>query len=89
MNLLSIFLGLVGLFSAVISLRSGRNEKFTVISFGTCGAALLCQLAEIDRLTQIGDTAALYDTIHARFLTGCCVLGLTVAVHLIGNITKQ
>lgn len=89
MNLLSIFLGLLGLSAAVMSLRSGRKEKFTVISFGTCGAALLCQLAEIDRLTQIGDTAALYDTIHARFLAGCCLLGLTVAVHLIGNITKQ
>ena len=88
MNLLSIFLGILGLSAAVMALRSGKNRKLTAVSFGTCGAALLCQLAEIYRLTQIGDTSAIYDTVHARFLAGCCLLGLTLGLHLIGNITK-
>lgn len=89
MNLLSIFLGLISLLAAFRTLRTGPSLKGCIISLAACGGALVCQLAELYRLTRIQDTAAIYDTAHARLLAACWLLGLTVGGHLLSTMRPR
>ena len=82
MNLLSIVLGTVSLAFAIHALQVRGCLICCTASLVSCGLSLLCQLGELYRLVCIGDMAAVYDTVRARFLAGCVLLGLTAALHL-------
>ena len=81
MNIFSIALGLASLLLAVHALRRGGCLICCTVGFGTCGAALLCQLWELYRLTCIGDTAAVYDTVYARVLAAMALLAGNLLLH--------
>lgn len=82
MNLLSIVLGTVSLAFAVHAFQVRGCLICCTGSLVSCGLSLLCQLGELYRLVCIGDMTAVYDTVRARFLAGCVLLGLTAALHL-------
>lgn len=82
MNVVSIALGLVSLAFGMHSLRVKGCLACCTGSLLSCGGALVCQLWEVYRLTLLGDTAAVYDTAHARAVAACILLGLTVGLHL-------
>ena len=81
MNLLSIVLGLVSFLFAVHAFQVRGCLLCCTVSFGTCGAALLCQLWELYRLTLLADTAAVYDTVYARVLAGMALLTVNLQLH--------
>lgn len=89
MNLLSILLGVGALVFAVHALRVRGCLICCTASLGLCGGALVCQLYELYRLTLIGDTAAVYDTAHARFLAGSILLVLTLGIHLMALLSGK
>ena len=82
MNLLSIVLGTVSLVFALHAFQVRGCLICCTGSLVSCGLSLLCQLGELYRLVCIGDMAAVYDTVRARFLAGSVLLGLTAALHL-------
>ena len=80
MNIASILLGLGALVFSVHSLQVKGCLTCCTLSGGFCGLALLLQLVQLDRLVNIADISAIYDTLHARVLAG--VLLLTVCTIL-------
>lgn len=81
-NIASILLGLMSLAFAVHALQVKGCLICCTASLVSCGLALVFQLGELYRLTLIGDTAAVYDTLRGRLLAACVLLGLNVLLHL-------
>ena len=89
MNVAGIGLGMISLVFAVHAFRV-RGCLFSCTgSLLSCGLALLCQLGELYRLTEIGDTAAIYDTARARFLAASVLLALTAGLHLWALVRRK
>ena len=82
MNIASLVLGAVSLIFAVHAFQVKGCLICCTVSLGTCGGALLCQLAELYRLAQIGDMAAICDTAYARVLAGVALLTLTLGLQV-------
>ena len=82
MNLSSFVLGMVSLAFAVHAFRVRGCLLCCTGSLLSCGLALVLQLGEVYRLTLLGDTAAIYDTVPARLMAACILLGLNVGLHL-------
>lgn len=82
-NILSILLGLAALVFATHSLQVKGCLICATVSGGCCGLALLLQLAELNRLATISDSAAIYDTVHARVLAGAALLILCTALNVL------
>ena len=66
MNLLSLLLGIAALAFAVHSLQVRGCLNCSTLSGFCCSAALLCQLADNDRIARLEDIAAMLDTAHSR-----------------------
>ena len=81
MNLMSIFLGLASLAFAVHVWKVKGCPVCSTAGLGACGAALACQLLELERLAAVGDVSAIYDTVHARSLAAMALLILNLALH--------
>ena len=81
MNIFSLLLGVVSLVFAFHAFRVKGCLICCSVSLVSCGGALLCQIAELYRLVRLGDTAAIYDTAHARLIAACVLLGVTADLH--------
>ena len=83
MNIASIMLGLAALVFSIHSLQVRGCLTCCTLSGSLCGLAILLQLAELDRLANIPDISAIYDTLHARVLAGILLLVLCTALNLL------
>ena len=81
-NILSIVLGICALVFAAHSLQVRGCLTCCTLSGICTGAALLCQLLELDRLAKIMDSSAIYDTIHARTLAAAALLALCAVLNI-------
>ena len=89
MNVLSLVLGLVSLVFAVHAVQVKGCLICCTASLGTCGGALLCQLLELNRLAEILDASAIYDTVRARCLAGMVLLGFNLLLHLLALLRSR
>ena len=89
MNVAAFLLGLVSLAFAVCGFRARGCLICCTGSLLSCGGALVCQLWEVYRLTLLGDTAAVYDTAHARAVAACILLGLNAGLHLLALVRRR
>ena len=89
MNIASVVLGLVSLAFAVHAVQVRGCLICCTGSLACTGGSLLCQLWEINRLIEISDTAAIYDTVRARCLAGTLLLALTLGLHLIALLRSR
>lgn len=82
-NLLSLLLGLVswGLGAAAV-IRPGIRWTSSV-SLLSCCVSLLLQLAEVHRLTELGDWSALMDTMDAVLAAAILLMAVTAVLNLI------
>jgi len=82
-NLLSLLLGLVswGLGAAAV-IRPGIRWT-SAVSLLSCCVSLLLQLAEVHRLTELGDWSALMDTMDAVLAAAILLMAVTVVLNLI------
>lgn len=82
-NLLSLLLGLVswGLGAAAV-IRPGIRWT-SAVSLLSCCVSLLVQLAEVHRLTELGDWSALMDTMDAVLAAAILLMVVTAVLNLI------
>lgn len=82
-NLLSLLLGLVswGLGAAAV-IRPGIRW-ISAVSLLSCCVSLLLQLAEVHRLTELGDWSALMDTMDAVLAAAILLMAVTAVLNLI------
>ena len=89
MNILSLILGIAAIVFAVHSLQVRGCLICCTASGGLCSLALLCQLIDLDRLARISDTAAIYDTAHARVTAGTVLLVLVLALNILALLRSR
>ena len=92
MNILSLLLGISALVFAFHSIQVRGCLICSTLSGACCSAALLCQLMDNDRISQLEDIAAMLDTAHARVVCGAALLGfctLLNAIALLRNCKQK
>ena len=84
-NVASIFFGLLALgVPARVILGVARPGAWSVLASGSCcAAALLCQLLELARRAQLGDFAAIDDTIRAVCLAAAALAAAVLVLNLV------
>lgn len=89
-NLASLFLGLV---SWIIPLLSVMRKKNCFLSgcgsFLCCAIALLLQLMEVNNRVNLGDLAAVMDTIGAVVPAGAVMLTVSVGLNLLSYVRSR
>ena len=81
-NLLSLLMGLAAIFCSILSLKRKGSLLWCTVSGFFCGASLLCQLIDTERLSKIMDSSAIYDTAHGRVVAGVILLTVVTALNL-------
>lgn len=86
-NLTSLLLGLI---SWIIPLLSMMRKKTSIFSCGgsflCCALALLLQLLEVNNRVNLGDLAAVMDTIGAVVLAGAVMLTVSAGLNLLSYV---
>lgn len=81
-NLASILLGISAIVFAIHSLQVRGCLICCTVSGALTGISLLCQLVALKFLAQIGDWAAIEDTIGARCFAAVALLAVIVILNL-------
>ena len=89
MNLLSLLLGIAAIVFAVHSVQVRGCLACCTFSGLCCAGSLLCQLIDNDRISQLGDVAALLDTSHARVVCACVLLAVCTALNAAALIRSR
>lgn len=86
LNLSSLFLGLIAWIvplAAIAWVKKGKRFSFFAIgSFTACSLALVLQLQEVKHRVDLGDTAAIMDTIGAIAFVSVVLVVVTVIINL-------
>ena len=89
MNMLSLLLGIAAIGFAFHSLQVRGCLICSTLSGTCCSAALLCQLMDNDRLSQLEDIAAMLDTSHARVVCAGMLLGICTVLNLLALLRSR
>lgn len=82
-HILSLVLGIAAIVFSIHSVQVKGCLICCTVSGGLCGLSLLLQLADLDRLSQIMDSSAIYDTTHARVFAGTVLLALVLGLNIL------
>ncbi len=82
LDLGSILLGIAAIVFAIHSLQVRGCLICCTVSLGLGGISLLSQLLELKRLADIGDWAAIGDTLGARCFAAVVFLGLLLILNI-------
>ena len=85
LNIGSILLGVCAWILAAIAIitpREKSSHRNTVFSFCCCAAALVFQLFEVGNRVNVGDFAAIEDTIRAVLLAAVVLVITTAALNI-------
>ena len=81
-NIMSILLGLAALVFSLHSVQVRGCLICCTISGSLAGLSMLCQLLDLDRLSQIMDASAIYDTTHARVLAAAALVTAVTVLNI-------
>lgn len=85
LNIISLIFGACGwLFGwrAMTASDAFASHRNTLVSYSLCAVSLLTQLFEINRRANLGDYAAIGDTIHGVLLASVVMVCITVILNL-------
>ena len=67
---------------AIVTSQTIKSHRNTILSFVSCAASLILQLFEISNRVNIGDYAAIEDTIKAVFIAAIVLVAVTVTLNI-------
>ena len=83
-NIGSIILGIVAWASAGIAIaKSKRAQILSTVSFAACIVSLFLQLLEVFNRVNLGDYAAIEDTIYAVILAAILLIVVTIILNIV------
>lgn len=83
-NIGSIILGIVAWASAGIAIaKSKRAQTLSAVSFVACIISLFLQLLEVSNRVNLGDYAAIEDTIRAVILAATLLIVVTIILNVV------
>ena len=90
LNIISLVLGICAWSVAAIAIaKPVFSRKSTVLSFALCALSLVVQLFEISRRVNIGDYAAIEDTIRAVIIASIVLVIVTIILNIIALIKAK
>ena len=90
LNIISLILGICAWVGAIFAIvKSANFQKSTMLSLVCCVISLLAQLIEISRRVNLGDYAAIEDTIRAIVMASVILVVVTVALNLVAIIRSK
>ena len=83
-NIGSIILGIIAWASAGIAIaKSKRAQTLSAVSFVACIISLFLQLLEVSNRVNLGDYAAIEDTIRAVILAATLLIVVTIILNVV------
>ena len=90
LNIISLILGIGAWFVATIAIANPAcSYKNTVISFSLCTFSLISELFEISRRVNLGDYAAIEDTIRAVIITSIVLVVVTIILNIVALVKSK
>ena len=92
-NIGSIILGVAAwIFAGLAITNQKKGHQLSIISYSACAFSLLFQLLEVSNRVNLGDYAAIEDTIRAVLFAAITLVVVTVALNVValanGRSTK-
>lgn len=86
-NIGSIILGLAAwIFASLAIAKHNHAQRFTTISFSACCLSLVLQLLEVSNRVNLGDYAAIEDTIRAVLFAAVTLVVVTVVLNVVALV---
>ena len=90
LNIISLVLGISAWGVAAVAIsKPACFHKSTVLSFALCALSLVFQLFEISRRANLGDYAAIEDTIRAVIIASIVLVIVTIILNIIALIKTK
>ena len=90
LNIISLIFGICAWGVAVVAiLKPTVSHKSTILSFSLCALSLVAQLFEISRRVNLGDYAAIEDTIRAIIIASIVLVIVTIILNIIALIKTK
>ena len=90
LNVASLVLGICAWVVVVIEIaKCAYSPKSTIISFTLCASSLIVELFEISRRVNIGDYAAIEDTIRAVIIASIVLVVLTIILNIVALVKSK
>ena len=82
LNIISLILGIGALVVAAVAIaKPAWSHKSTILSFAICAFSLVVELFEISRRVNLGDYAAIEDTIRAVIIASIVLVVITIILN--------
>lgn len=89
-NIISLVLGACAWVVAVIAIaKPAVSHKSTVLSFALCTFSLVAQFFEISRRVNLGDYAAIEDTIRAVIIASVALVVVTIILNIVALVKSK
>ena len=89
-NIGSIILGIIAWASAGIAIaKSKRAQTLSAVSFVACIISLFLQLLEVSNRVNLGDYAAIEDTIRAVILAATLLIVVTIILNSVALLKNK
>ena len=90
LNIISLVLGIGAWGVAVVAiLKPTVSHKSTILSFSLCALSLVAQLFEISRRVNLGDYAAIEDTIRAIIIASIVLVVITIILNIVALVKSK
>ena len=90
LNIISLTLGIGAWVAAAIAIaKTTYSHKNTIVSFALCAVSLVAELFEISRRVNLGDYAAIEDTIRAVIIASIVLVVLTIILNIVALVKSK
>ena len=90
LNIISLIIGIGAWVVAAIAIaKPAFSYKNTVMSYALCTFSLVAQLFEISRRVNLGDYAAIEDTIRAVIIASIVLVVVTIILNIVAFVKSK
>ena len=90
LNIIGLILGIGAWSVAAIAIaKSTHSHKSTILSFALCTFSLMSEFFEISRRVNLGDYAAIEDTIRAVIIASIVLVVLTIILNIVALVKSK
>ena len=90
LNIISLIFGICAWgVAATAILKPAKSHICTVLSFALCAVSLVVELFEISRRVNLGDYAAIEDTIRAVIIASIVLVVVTIILNIVAIVKSK
>ena len=90
LNIVSLILGICAWTIAAIAItKPTHSHKITILSFTLCAVSLIFEFFEMSRRVNLGDYAAIEDTIRAVIIASIVLVVVTTILNIVALVKSK